>query len=176
MTMGRFAALPALAAFACTAAMATPPSEPWLSVFKSKTGYQFKGHTTKDTFSFEVPGTSIKTSKAGDRALAEVDGVYLQIFYTPPGDKPDAGSIDKLVASEQAFAARGKGKIDVSNVCPGFPLQHREWKVTMPDGEVTVFVDSLLHDRVLVLGVGTTADKATRIDAVLKAACTSFKS
>jgi len=154
--------------------MAAGAGDHWLTIYESQDGYEFKGKAGSGTFSFDVPGGTIRLAEDRGRAFAQIDGIVFQMFLVARKGPDDVRALDAFVSGEHAFQTGAKGRTGASDVCSKLPLRHREWRLTMPNGATSIFVESLLRDQILVIVAGTDAAKAPQAEDKIRAACNSF--
>ena len=155
---------------------AFPVSAAWLKLDKSEDGFLFQGAEDGEPFSFNVPGSSVRTAKDGARAFAEIDGVLIQVMLAEIPLGADADPIGSFTASEQSYLEEVGASVTASSVCAASTVPHGEWASQL-SGNVTRYLVARAGRRLLVVTIVAAGPKAPDSAAadVLAAVCSSLK-
>jgi hypothetical protein len=146
----------------------------WLQLVKSKTGFRFEGVATDGKFSFDVPGESIRTSQDGDRAMADIDHVLVQVMRATPEADGVMSAVASYAAKEKAWVASAGATIAPSRLCESMSVAHEEWQATMPNGASSLFLVTPLGRDVIVVASDPAERKAAR--KKMRAVCATYQS
>ncbi|MGY3265543.1 hypothetical protein [Lysobacter sp. HA35] len=155
---------------------ALPASAAWLKMDRSEGGFLFRGAEEGEPFSFNVPGTSVRTAKDGDRAFAEIDGALMQIMLLPIPSGAGVDPVQSFKASEQLYLERAGAVVVASEVCRASAVPHSEWGSKL-DGHVTYYLVTKAGERLLVITIVAADPKVPESAApgVLAGVCSSLK-
>ena len=156
--------------------LAFPASAAWLKLDKSADSFLFQGAEDGEPFSFNVPGTTVRTAKDGDRALAEIDGVLVQVMLVPIDVRAKRDAIEAFRISEQRYLAKAGSEIATSNICAQSSVAHAEWASKL-GGRISRYLVVKARKRLLVITVVASDDRLPESSApqVLAAVCSSLK-
>jgi hypothetical protein len=171
--MMRLASL-ALAALIGSTAVSTG-AEPWLKIVKSEKGFLFQLRSEGKPFSVDVPGSTIETTEDRGHAFAGIDHVTFQVFLTQRAAKQGLAGLDVFVNEEKTFAEKVGAKLEATSNCLQLALTHREWRVEMPNGAVSLYLAAEFQSSIFVMAAGADAADQDRGKAMFTAACESFK-
>ena len=82
---------------------ASPASAAWLKLDRTQDGFLFTGAEDGEPFSFTVPGKEVRTTRDGDRAFAEIDGVLVQVLLAPAEVPGSASGLDAHASTEKRY-------------------------------------------------------------------------
>ena len=152
-----------------------PAAATWLKMDKSPNGFLFSGAEEGEPFSFNVPGSEVRTAKDGDRAFAEIDGVLLQIFLSPTARPGEAAGLASYAASEKMYLTSAGAAISESSVCSTLEKPYQEWSAQVA-GNTSYYLTVNAGKRILVV-VAVASKPGTPPSAAIKtlaAVCSSL--
>jgi hypothetical protein len=158
-----------------SAATASAHAEPWLKIVKSESGFLFQFQNNGEPFSVDVPGSTIDTAEDRGRAFATIDHVTFQVFLTERAAKHGLTALDVFVAEEKTFAEQAGAKLQVTSNCEQLLRNHREWRVEMPNGAVSLYLAATLRSSIFLMTAGAVPADEDRARAMFTAACDSLK-
>lgn len=162
-------------ALAQSAGLSAAEGDSWLQLTESESGFLFEGVETNGKFSFDVPGTSIQTAQDGDKALAKIDEVLVQVFRAEPPEDSDGSSLAKYAAAEAQYFESAGGKVSESTLCKSMRAEHQEWRAVLPNGAASIFFATRLGSRLLVVVVASDGALSERASGIMSAICGTFK-
>ena len=156
--------------------VAFPASAAWLKLDKSADGFLFQGAEDGEPFAFNVPGTSVRTAKDGNRAFAEIDGVLVQVMLVPVPPSAAADPAGGFMVSEQRYLESAGASIVPSSVCSGLHGPHGEWASSV-GGHLTRYLATTAGKRLLVVTVVASNPNVPESAAadVFASVCSSLK-
>ena len=152
-----------------------PASATWLKMDKSQDGFLFSGAEEGEPFSFNVPGSEVRTAKDGDRAFTEIDGVLLQVFLSPTDQPGEAAGLTRYAAAEKTYLTSAGASISESATCSMLEKPHQEWSAQVA-GNTSYYLTVNAGKRTLVV-VAVASKLGTPSSAAIKtlaAVCSSL--
>ena len=131
---------------------ASPASAAWLKLDRTQDGFLFTGAEDGEPFSFTVPGKEVRTTKDGDRAFAEIDGVLVQVLLAPTEAPGSASGLHAHVSAEKEYLESLGAKVSRSSSCSHMTLRHQEWSSEFA-GRTTYYLTVNAGSRILVVTV-----------------------
>jgi hypothetical protein len=150
-------------------------AEKWLTFFTAKGGYQFKGMRAGETWSFVVPGATIRTADDNGRSFADIDKVIVQVMTVPLSDFPKPDTLAKYRKYETDYLKEHGAALSVSNVCASMAIPHQEWKASNPGVSTSTYVTVATKKHILVLVVAFDKNASVMAaDSKLRGICASL--
>jgi len=154
---------------------ASPASAAWLKLDRTQDGFLFTGAEDGEPFSFTVPGKEVRTTRDGDRAFAEIDGVLVQVLLAPAEVPGSASGLDAHASTEKRYLESLGAKVSRSSSCSHMALRHQEWSSEFA-GRTTYYLTVNTGRRILVVAVvaASTAIPPSSALETLGAVCSSL--